>query len=108
MRYTYYGTIPEDLPTLELAKKMLSEDWDDAYRHETPEEFSADVVPIMDLEIIHQWTQLDYENRDFWRSFVPDEYIESQTITGLMRIDLEDYYKMLFQAAYNEMTEADE
>ena len=99
MRYTENGAEFENLTTLAEAIELVKEDWSGEDMDDTATQLAQDVLPFIYGEIIHQWNQLPFEAVDQWREFVSDEWIESQGITGLMSIDLEVYYRGLFEEA---------
>ena len=103
MRYTEQGAEFENLTTLEEAIELVKEDWSGEDMDDSATQFAQDSLPFIYGEIIHQWNQLPFEAIDQWREFASDEWIESQGITGLMAIDLEVYYRELFEKALEQV-----
>jgi hypothetical protein len=68
-------------------------------------EYAESECPIMNHEIIKEWTEMPHEFDDSWQQYGMDEYFWQGGIVRLMSIDLLEYYKAQFAKAWAEVSE---
>jgi len=106
MRYTENGAemiAPTHLlEAIELIKAEFENDANDDM-DEVVYKLAQDSLPFISGEIIYQWQRIPAEYWDRWSDFAPDEWISQQGICGLMQIDLEEYYRELFDEALTQV-----
>lgn len=95
------------LTTYTEIKQQILDRWSEFESNQHPSdllsEFADSECPIYYGDIIAEWVEMPSEFCDAWQeSFSASESI---TITGLMSIDLFNYYDHQFQTAYNELAE---
>ena len=94
--------------TFDEIKKDLLENWEAITEAEYYEDYlgeSADgYLPVYTSEIISDWQEMPNEFDNTWREHgLPSSDIDEVSITGLMVIDLYNYYREQAQRAYNEI-----
>jgi hypothetical protein len=87
-------------------RRELLENWrelsESAYPEDLLTRWAGEAVPVYYGEIIADWWEMPNEFTDSWEEFgLPQEV----TITGLMSMDVFNYYQSRFNAIYNEIKE---
>lgn len=89
-------------------KKDLLENWDSIIESQYPEdalgEYADGYLPVYTNEVIADWSEMPSEFDNTWRDYgIPSSDLSEVSITGLMIIDLYNYYREQTQNAYNEI-----
>lgn len=92
--------------TYDEIKKDLLDNWevitDSQYPEDSLGEFADGYLPTYTNEIISDWSEMPNEFDDTWRDYgIPSSDLSEVSITGLMIIDLYNYYREQTQNAYN-------
>lgn len=87
-------------------RRELLENWQQLTESAHPEDlltqWADSAVPVYYGDIIADWWEMPSEFTDSWEEFgLPQEV----TITGLMAIDVFNYYQGRFNAIYNDIKE---
>lgn len=87
-------------------RREIIENWqqltDTAYPSDLLTEWAGSTVPVYYHQIISDWQEMPNEFTDSWEEFgLPQEV----TITGLMSMDLFNYYLNRYTAIYSEIKE---
>ena len=94
--------------TYEEIKKDLTDNWENITDNSHPEdalgEYADGYLPTYTNEIIADWQEMPSEFDNSWRDYgMPSSDLSEVSITGLMVIDLYNYYRQVTQNAYNEI-----
>jgi hypothetical protein len=90
-----------NLTTKEEIKRQMLEDYaPERLTEDTLNEITDNNLPIYYSDIIKEWTALEGEYCDTWQDY---PITAMSSITGLMTIDLYNYYYSLAWEAYEEI-----
>lgn len=94
--------------TFEEIKKDLTDNWESITEATYYEDYLCELadgyLPIYNSEIISDWQEMPNEFDNTWREYgLPSSNIDEVSITGLMVIDLYNFYREQTQRAYNEI-----
>jgi hypothetical protein len=89
-------------------KKDLLENWevitDSQYPEDALGEFADGYLPTYYVDIIDDWRVMPSEFDNTWHEYgIPSSDISEVSITGLMTIDLYNYYRQETERAYKDI-----